>query len=34
VSLRIGLHDIDLPKVRYPKLRDIFGVPQAPPPPG
>ncbi|HEY2903437.1 MAG TPA: hypothetical protein VGL59_22825 [Polyangia bacterium] len=31
VSLRIGLHDIDAPKVRYPSLRDAFGVPQAPP---
>lgn len=30
VSLRIGLHDVDLPKERYPKLRDIFGIPQAP----
>jgi hypothetical protein len=29
VSLRIGLHDIDQPKERYPKLRDIFGIPQA-----
>ena len=29
VSLRIGLHDVDLPKERYPKLRDIFGIPQA-----
>ena len=28
VSLRIGLHDVDLPKERYPKLRDIFGIPQ------
>jgi hypothetical protein len=28
VSLRIGLHDIDQPKERYPKLRDIFGIPQ------
>jgi hypothetical protein len=32
VSLRIGLHDVDLPKERYPKLRDIFGIPQAPGP--
>jgi hypothetical protein len=32
VSLRIGLHDVDLPKERYPKLRDIFGIPQAPAP--
>lgn len=32
VSLRIGLHDVDIPKERYPKLRDIFGIPQAPPP--
>jgi hypothetical protein len=31
VSLRIGLHDVDAPKVRYPRLRDVFGVPQAPP---
>jgi len=30
VSLRIGLHDIDLPKERYPRLRDVFGIPQAP----
>ena len=29
VSLRIGLHDLDQPKERYPKLRDIFGIPQA-----
>jgi hypothetical protein len=29
VSLRIGLHDLDLPKERYPRLRDIFGIPQA-----
>ena len=29
VSLRIGLHDVDLPKERYPRLRDIFGIPQA-----
>jgi hypothetical protein len=29
VSLRIGLHDTDLPKERYPKLRDVFGIPQA-----
>ncbi|HVU50040.1 MAG TPA: hypothetical protein VHL80_05110 [Polyangia bacterium] len=29
VSLRIGLHDIDQPKERYPRLRDIFGIPQA-----
>jgi hypothetical protein len=28
VSLRVGLHDLDLPKERYPKLRDIFGIPQ------
>ncbi|HVR63061.1 MAG TPA: hypothetical protein VMU50_14260 [Polyangia bacterium] len=31
VSLRVGLHDVDLPKTRYPKLRDVFSVPQAPP---
>ena len=30
ISLRIGLHDLDQPKVRYPRLRDIFGIPQAP----
>jgi hypothetical protein len=30
VSLRIGLHDVDLPKERYPRLRDIFGIPQSP----
>jgi hypothetical protein len=30
VSLRIGLHDLDQPKERYPRLRDIFGIPQAP----
>ncbi len=29
VSLRIGLHHLDLPKVRYPRLRDLFGIPQA-----
>jgi hypothetical protein len=29
VSLRVGLHDVDLPKERYPRLRDIFGIPQA-----
>lgn len=29
VSLRIGLHNLDLPKVRYPRLRDLFGIPQA-----
>ena len=32
VTLRIGLHDIDQPKVRYPRLRDVFGIPQAPGP--
>lgn len=32
VSLRIGLHDVDLPKERYPRLRDVFGIPQAPAP--
>jgi hypothetical protein len=31
VSLRIGLHDVDVPKERYPRLRDVFGIPQAPP---
>ena len=31
VSLRIGLHDVDIPKERYPRLRDVFGIPQAPP---
>ena len=30
VSLRIGLHDVDAPKERYPRLRDVFGIPQAP----
>ncbi len=29
VTLRIGLHHLDLPKVRYPRLRDLFGIPQA-----
>jgi hypothetical protein len=29
VSLRIGLHDLDVPKERYPRLRDVFGIPQA-----
>ena len=28
-TLRVGLHDVDLPKERYPKLRDLFGIPQA-----
>jgi len=32
VTLRIGLHDLDLPKVRYPRLRDIFGIRQTPGP--
>jgi hypothetical protein len=32
VSLRVGLHDVDAPKERYPRLRDIFGIPQAPGP--
>jgi len=32
VSLRIGLHGVDLPKERYPRLRDVFGIPQAPGP--
>jgi hypothetical protein len=32
VTLRIGLHGLDQPKVRYPKLRDVFGIPQAPGP--
>ncbi|HVZ85627.1 MAG TPA: hypothetical protein VHG72_01565 [Polyangia bacterium] len=31
VTLRIGLHDLDQPKVRYPRLRDVFGIPQAGP---
>jgi hypothetical protein len=31
VTLRVGLHHLDLPKVRYPRLRDVFGIPQAPP---
>jgi hypothetical protein len=30
VTLRIGLHGLDQPKVRYPRLRDVFGIPQAP----
>jgi hypothetical protein len=30
VSLRVGLHDVDAPKQRYPRLRDIFGIPQSP----
>jgi hypothetical protein len=30
VSLRIGLHDVDIPKERYPRLRDVFGIPQLP----
>jgi hypothetical protein len=30
VTLRVGLHNLDLPKVRYPRLRDIFGIPQGP----
>jgi hypothetical protein len=29
VTLRIGLHGVDLPKQRYPRLRDVFGIPQA-----
>jgi len=29
VTLRIGLHGVDLPKQRYPRLRDLFGIPQA-----
>ncbi|HTB60142.1 MAG TPA: hypothetical protein VLC06_19860 [Polyangia bacterium] len=32
VTLRIGLHGLDQPKVRYPQLRDVFGIPQAPGP--
>jgi hypothetical protein len=28
--LRVGLHGLDQPKVRYPRLRDVFGIPQAP----
>jgi hypothetical protein len=32
VTLRIGLHGLDQPKVRYPRLRDVFGIPQAPGP--
>ena len=32
VSLRIGLWGLDQPKVRYPRLRDVFGIPQAPAP--
>jgi len=30
ISLRIGLHHLDEPKRRYPRLRDVFGIPQAP----
>jgi hypothetical protein len=30
VSLRVGLHDVDVPKQRYSRLRDVFGIPQAP----
>ena len=30
VSIRIGLHHLDEPKRRYPRLRDVFGIPQAP----
>ena len=32
VTLRVGLHGIDQPKVRYPRLRDVFGIAQAPGP--
>jgi hypothetical protein len=32
VTLRIGLHGVDLPKQRYPRLREVFGIPQAPGP--
>ena len=32
VTLRIGLHGLDQPKVRYPRLRDVFGIAQAPGP--
>jgi hypothetical protein len=32
VSLRVGLHGVDIPKQRYPRLRDVFGIPQAPAP--
>jgi hypothetical protein len=32
VTLRIGLHNVDLPKERYPRLRTVFGIPQAPGP--
>ena len=32
VTLRIGLHGVDRPKERYPRLREVFGIPQAPPP--
>ena len=28
VTLRVGLHGLDQPKVRYPRLRDVFGIPQ------
>src|SRR5262249_23634175 len=30
VWLGIGLDDVDVPKERYPRLRDVFGIPQAP----
>ena len=29
VSLRVGLHGVDAGKIRYPRLRDIFGIAQA-----
>jgi hypothetical protein len=27
LSVRIGLHDLDQPKQRYPRLREVFGIP-------
>lgn len=29
ISLRIGLYAVDQPKVRYPRLRDVFGLAQS-----
>ena len=28
VSLRIGLHDVEPPTHRYPRLRSVFGIPE------
>ena len=30
VSLRVGLHDVDSPTVRYSRLRHVFGIPHVP----